>query len=222
MANPQWTYRVATKSGDDHTTVYIQNVPQTVIQRLVTSLACRSPYQNPCPPTPRIPYLTLPEQPGYLRLQMPDLFPIDLSQVGLSSVHMALLSDPIPAFTTISARDASNYVLCNVKTGSSAMTTADVAQFLQHFVCSPLPYDSYRDLSPSAREATKTNFVHRQGAKGHDRWARFVSGAPRFGVPTGFDLLLGNIRLWMLDPDILGTWVATVDVPRSRYPGLRL
>ncbi|KAJ7249756.1 hypothetical protein B0H12DRAFT_1121628, partial [Mycena haematopus] len=213
-AYSQWVYRAETRPGADHTTIHIQNVPQTVAQRRTRSLA--STYQSQCPPTPRIPYLTLPGQPNYFRVQMPDLFPIDLSQVGLSSVHMALLSDPIPPFTTISVRDTSNYVLCNVKTGSSAMTTADFVQFLQHLVCTPLPLDSYRNLSPSARESAKVNFISRHGAQGHDRWARFVSGSPRFGVPTGLDLLLGNIRLWMLDPDILGGWVATVDVPRPR------
>ncbi|KAF7337408.1 hypothetical protein MSAN_02267200 [Mycena sanguinolenta] len=217
-ANSQWTYRIGTGPAGDHTMIHIQTVPQSVVQRRTASVQST----RQCPPTPRIPYLALPGQPGCFRFQMPDLFPIDLSQNGLSSVHMALLSDFIPPFTTISIRDTSNYVLCNVKTGSSAMTTADLVQFLQHVVCAPLPSDSYRNMSPSARESAKVNFISRNGAQGHDRWGRFVSGSPRFGVPTGLDLLVGKIRLWMLDPDNLGGWVATVDAPQPRYPGLRL
>jgi len=147
---------------------------------------------------------------------MPDLFPIDLSQLGPSSAHMMRLSDPIPPSTTISVQDASGYVLCKVRTGSSVLSTADFAQFLQYLVRAPLP--TYTDLSSTVQQSVKDHFISRHGSQGHARWDRFVSGTPRFGFPTGLDLLLGNVMLWTLDPDIRDVWVATVDVPKPRNP----
>ncbi|KAJ7465367.1 hypothetical protein B0H11DRAFT_2049682 [Mycena galericulata] len=186
---------------------------------------CATPYSelstlftrsSKCPPAPRIPLVNLPGHPFYLRPLTPEsLFPINLSQLGLSSVQTNLLSDLLPAFTTISVHDASNRVLCSIQTGSDVMTTADFAEFLQHLVRNPLP--SYADLSPVVRESVKLNFISRHGWQGHEQWDRFVRGTPRFGVPTGLDLLLGNTVLWMLDLDARGVWIATVDVPRAAY-----
>ncbi|KAF7341500.1 hypothetical protein MVEN_01887500 [Mycena venus] len=211
--NSQWSYRAATTPGSLHTTIHIQTMPHALAQRRSAALA---PYQAKCPPTPRIPFLPLPGQVIYSRPQIPALFPIDLSQVGLSSVHMALLSDTIPPFTMISVQAAAGYVLCKVKTGSSVMSTADFVQFLQYLVRTALP--PYSDLSPTVQQSVKDHFISRHGSHGPARWARFVSGTPRFGFPTGHDILLGNVMLWTLDPDPLGVWVATVDVPRPRYP----
>ncbi|KAJ7137035.1 hypothetical protein C8R44DRAFT_768349, partial [Mycena epipterygia] len=168
-----------------------------------------------CPPTPRIPCRPLPGYPINCNPHTPDLFPISLSQPGLSSVQTSQLSDLIPAFTTISVCDTSNCVLCSVKTSSVIMTTADFVQFLQHFVCHGLP--SYASLSPPVQQSVEVNFVYRHGAHGHDMWNRFVRGIPRFGGPTGLDLILGNTILWLLDVDASGMWIATVDVPRSPY-----
>ncbi|KAJ7137015.1 hypothetical protein C8R44DRAFT_768249 [Mycena epipterygia] len=168
-----------------------------------------------CPPTPHIPFRPLPGYPINYDPHTPDLFPILLSQPGLSSVQTSQLSDLIPAFTTISVRDTSNRVLCNVKTGSMIMATTDFVQFLQHFVCHGLP--SYASLSPPVQQSVEVNFVYRHGAHGHDMWDRFVRGIPRFGGPTGLDLILGNTVLWLLDFDVSGVWIAIVDVPRSPY-----
>jgi len=129
---------------------------------------------------------------------------------------MMRLSDPIPPSTTISVQDASGYVLCKVRTGSSVLSTADFAQFLQYLVRAPLP--TYTDLSSTVQQSVKDHFISRHGSQGHARWDRFVSGTPRFGFPTGLDLLLGNVMLWTLDPDIRDVWVATVDVPKPRNP----
>jgi len=212
--NSQWAYRATTGPSGHHTIIHIQTVPQTVVQRRPASLA--SVYQSQCPPAPRIPYVPLPGQPVYSCPQLPDLFPIDLSQLELSSAHMNRLSDSISPSTTISVQNASGYILCKVRTGSSIMSTADFVQFLQHLVHAPLP--TYTDLSPSVQQSVKDHFISRHGSQGHARWDRFVSGTPRFGFPTGLDLLLGNAMLWTLHLDIRGVWVATLDVPKPRYP----
>lgn len=130
-------------------------------------------------------------------------------------MRMRLLSDSIPPFTTISVRDASNVVLCKVNTGSSVMTIADFAQFLQYLVRTGLP--AHASLSPSTQQWAKVHFLSRYGSTGRAMWERYVKGTPRFGGPSGLDLLLGNIMLWMLDSDIHGVWGATVDVPRAQY-----
>ncbi|KAJ7854631.1 hypothetical protein B0H13DRAFT_2080926 [Mycena leptocephala] len=212
-ANTQWTYRMETRPGDRHTSIHIETVPQVVAQRRPVSFV--PAHQTQYPPTPYISYVPLPGHGGYAHAQMPDLFPIDLSRPGMTTTRTTLLCDPIPAFTIISVRDISNYVLCIVETGPSAMTTADLAEFLQHFVQSQLP--SFTALSPAVQYSVKDNFIRRNGLDGRARWARFANGTPRFGAPTGLDLLLGNTMLWTLDPDIFGVWVATVDIPRQRY-----
>ncbi|KAJ6558763.1 hypothetical protein DFH09DRAFT_1365018 [Mycena vulgaris] len=172
----------------------------------------QSAYQ--CPPAPRIPYLPLPGYPiPYRRPRTPDLFPIALSQPGLFPVQASRLSVSIPAFTMISVRDTSNQMLCNVKTGSAILTTADFVQFLQYFVCTRLA--SYAGLSPVVQQSVEVNFVHRHGGNARAVWERFVHGTPRFGGPTGLDILLGNTILWLLDMDTSGVWIATVDIPRS-------
>ncbi|KAJ6550428.1 hypothetical protein DFH09DRAFT_613376 [Mycena vulgaris] len=209
-ANTQWTYTVTHSPGDARTTIAIQTVPAYVTRRPQAPIqsACQ------CPPAPRIPYLPLP---GYLiqypRPRTPDLFPIALSQPGLSPVQANRLTVSLPAFTTISVRDTSNQVLCNVKTGSAIMTTSDLVQFLQYFVCTRLA--SYAELSPVVQQSVEVNFVHRHGGNARAVWERFVQGTPRFGSPTGLDILLGNTILWLLDMDSSGIWIATVDIPRS-------
>ncbi|KAJ7493009.1 hypothetical protein B0H11DRAFT_2006879 [Mycena galericulata] len=242
-ASPQWSYRASDSRDAHRTTLSIQSVVRAheVSTRMSpdqnpcsrdtsrTVIMCRFdlflrylPDSRTtievliCPPAPRIPLVNLPGHPFYSRPLTPEsLFPINLSQLGLSSVQTNLLSDLLPAFTTISVHDASNRVLCSIQTGSDVMTTSDFAEFLQHLVRNPLP--SYADLSPVVRESVKLNFISRHGWQGHEQWDRFVRGTPRFGVPTGLDLLLGNTVLWMLDLDARGVWIATVDVPRAAY-----
>ncbi|KAJ7465364.1 hypothetical protein B0H11DRAFT_2049668 [Mycena galericulata] len=216
-ANPQWSYvRLPTLSVSR---VYRDTSRTVIICRCATpysELSTLLTRSSQCPPTPRIPFVNLPGHPFYLRPLAPEpLFPINLSQPGLSSVQANLLSDLLPAFTTISVRDASNQVLCSIQTGSDVMTTADFAEFLQHLVRSPLP--SYAGLSPVVRESVKVHFISRHGWRGHEQWDRFARGTPRFGIPAGLDLLLGNTVLWMLDLDARGVWIATVDVPRAMY-----
>lgn len=174
-----------------------------------------SSFPPQCPPTPRIPCRPLPGYPIHSNPHTADLFPILLSQPGLSPAQTSRLSDLIPAFTTVSIRDTSNRVLCSVNTGSFIMTTADFVHFLKHFVCRGLP--SYASLSPPVQQSVEVNFVYRHGAHGREMWDRFVRGIPRFGGPTGLDLILGNTVLWLLDLDVSGVWIATVDVPRSPY-----
>lgn len=167
---------------------------------------------NPkCPPAPRIPYLPLPGQSVAIRRQIPPLFPIDL-KLGLSSVHTTLLTDHIPPFTTISVRDLTDYVLCNVSTGSSALTTAEFTQFLLHFVRSSLP--SCTMLSPAIATSAKAHFLSRHG---RENWRAAANGTTHrdLGAPTGLDLLLGHTLLWSLHPSPWGLWIATVDIPKD-------
>ncbi|KAJ7745557.1 hypothetical protein DFH07DRAFT_833457 [Mycena maculata] len=209
--NTQWRYCHHSSTNQYSDSEPLQ--PRSVAQWRHRSI--RSPSQYP--PTPRIPYLMLPDQPAPTHFPSitPDLFPINLLWRGLSPLHASLLSDSIPAFTTISVRDASNQILCNMETGPCVLTTADFTEFLQYMVCSPLP--SYADLSPIVRESVKVNFLYRSAGQGREQWERFALGTPRFGGPTGRDLLLGNTLLWTLDPDLCGVWIATVDVPRVPY-----
>ncbi|KAJ7486854.1 hypothetical protein FB451DRAFT_1228190, partial [Mycena latifolia] len=143
-SNARWTYRTEHNSGNDRTPAYVtarcfqaptQYTPQ--VPRLNHSDA-QSLIRSQCPPTPRIPFLPLPGYPIQYRPRTPDLFPIDLSQPGLSPAEATRLCASLPARTTISVRDIANQVLCNVKTGAVPMTTADLVQFLQHFVGTPL------------------------------------------------------------------------------------
>ncbi|KAJ7182396.1 hypothetical protein C8R43DRAFT_4779 [Mycena crocata] len=162
------------------------------------------------PPTPRLPVIPLPGQAIYSAREDP-LFPINLRSTQLSSHQKNLLSDPIPALTTISVQDMDRRVLCNVNTGSYAMTSADFAQFLQFLVLSPLP--SYSGLSSVVQHSVEEHFHSTWGPQAFDRWQRFVAGTPRFGSPTGLDLLLGRSALSMLDTDFFGSRMALVDYP---------
>jgi hypothetical protein len=117
----------------------------------------------------------------------------------------------------VSVRDTSGYVLCNISTGRSAMTSGDFVAFLQHFVRAPLP--SYAVLSEGAQVFVGETFLSRHGYRNKwDKWDRFVRGDKHLaGGPTGWDLLGGNISLTFF-AFFLGGWVAEVGVPRPRYP----
>ncbi|KAJ7806995.1 hypothetical protein B0H14DRAFT_2874617, partial [Mycena olivaceomarginata] len=161
-----------------------------------------------CPATPRIPYLALPGEPSPVLPPIPSVFPIDLSLLGMSPVQWTSFSDLIPACTMVSVRDTSGYVLCNISTGRSAMTSGDFVAFLQHFVRAPLP--SYAVLSEGAQVFVGETFLSRHGYRNKwDKWDRFVRGDKHLaGGPTGWDLLGGNISLTFF----------RVGVPRPRYP----
>ncbi|KAJ7198178.1 hypothetical protein GGX14DRAFT_470440 [Mycena pura] len=164
-----------------------------------------------CPPAPRISYLPLPGQSVARRPRIPPLFPINL-ELGISSVHTTLLTDPIPPFTTISVRDLAGSVLCNISTGPFALTSAEFAEFLHHFVRSSLP--SRGNLAPRVLKSVQAHFLSRHGPNGRETWQRY-NETTRFGAPTGLDLLLGHTLLWSLHPDPWGVWVATVDVAKD-------
>ncbi|KAJ7198170.1 hypothetical protein GGX14DRAFT_573731 [Mycena pura] len=207
-ARAAWTYRVVNHQDDVSPSLMIQTVPHSVAQRVTLS----GSFQHKCPPAPRISSRPLPGQPGLFRSQVPPLFPIDL-KAALSAGQNALLSDLIPAFKTISLRDLTNNIICNITTGPTTLTTAEFVQFVQYLVGNPLP--SYAELAPAVRNSVRSYFIFRQGAKGRAIWQRFANGTPRFGAPRGLDLLLGHTILWTLHPDPCGVWIATVDVPKD-------
>ncbi|KAJ7150611.1 hypothetical protein C8R46DRAFT_1123749 [Mycena filopes] len=223
--NTKWTYRSTTRPGDDRTTIQILTVPQGVVRRGLAALG--SAYQvlgtilsavfgcliSRClfqmPGAPHIQYVPLPGT-SYFRPQIPSLFPIDLTHTGVSSAHLASLCEALPAFTTVCVRDGPGRVFCNVQTPSSAMTTADFVEFLQHLVGSALP--AYHELSPTARHDVKEHFV--VGARRRDAWVRYRHGqSPLSCFPRGHDLFLGHTFLWMLVPEMGGGWSALVHPP---------
>ncbi|KAJ7182296.1 hypothetical protein C8R43DRAFT_2143 [Mycena crocata] len=227
----QWSYRIDTHPSNDRTTLTIQTVvcgaslvpintfsytncvqPPAVSQRSLALV--QTPHQNWLyPPTPRIPLLNLHGQPVYPVVPQP-LFPFDLLDEELSPHQWNLLSDSIPASTTITIRDNDRYVLFNVNTGTYAMAAADLVQFLQFLVRSPLPSNSYAGLSPAVRNSVGVYFQYRTGSLGPERWRRYALGIPRFGSPTGFDLFLGKVVLWGLDDHMRGVWTALVSLPQ--------
>ncbi|KAJ7082047.1 hypothetical protein B0H15DRAFT_853352 [Mycena belliarum] len=205
-----WTYTTTYTSSDAPTTITIQTVPAYVTARGAQALQ----YVQPVPGAPRISCVALPGiHPTAYRPPTPDLFPIALASPPLSHPHASRLCAVVPAWTSISVRDPANQVLVTLKTGAVALSTADVVQFLQHFVAAPL--SPYAGLSPVVQESVGIHFMSRHGAHGRAVWQRFADGTPRFGSPTGEDLLLGRTVLWFLDADIGGGWIAIVDVPRT-------
>ncbi|KAJ6458338.1 hypothetical protein C8R47DRAFT_1227083 [Mycena vitilis] len=165
-----------------------------------------------CPPAPRIPFIPLPG-PRYVRLQIPDLFPIELSRSELPAFQFLSLFELIPPSTTIVVEDISRYVLFKVNTGRTSMTTADFVEFLQFLSKSGLP--SYTGLSPNTQRLVGQHFISRHALHGHARWYAFANGRMDLGVPTGEDLLLGRMSLLTFGPDERNKLVATVDVPRQ-------
>ncbi|KAJ6611969.1 hypothetical protein B0H10DRAFT_334535 [Mycena sp. CBHHK59/15] len=164
-----------------------------------------------CVPTrPHMPYISLPGHPAYTHPPTPDLFPIDLTQDGLLPVHATLLSDEIPLHT-VSVFTSNSHLLFYVKTGSWTMTTADFVLFMQRLVQHTLP--PYSTFPPNVQQYTGAYFISRHGSQGFTRWERFVAGHPRFGAPTGVDLLLGNTALYGIDSQLNGVWVATLHTP---------
>ncbi|KAJ7642088.1 hypothetical protein FB45DRAFT_1054419 [Roridomyces roridus] len=200
-----WSYTTMAsyEPGACRTVLTIQTVPPAASMQIQ------------CPPTPRIPYLELaPGISDYLKdvrsvRQLPPtpLFPVDLEQPGLSSVHTTLLTDHIPASTTITVCDIENRVLCEVNTGSACtgMTTADFTEFLQYLVQTRLT--SYSDLSVVVQESVRRCFLRR---------GRSLQGYQESSF-RGADLLLGNTLLWTLGMDHRRVWVATVDRPRGSH-----
>ncbi|KAJ7636354.1 hypothetical protein FB45DRAFT_906432 [Roridomyces roridus] len=209
----QWTYTVAQRPGSYLTVLKVQTVPEHVQRRLYPSLRTR---QLRYPPTPRIPYLNLPENQSHFFFHIPDanptaanLFPIDLSHPGpLSRMQKSRLTDHIPKFTPISIRNIRNKVLCQIETGACPMHTVDFVEFLQHLVHAPL--ETYDSLSQPVRESVRRYFLQ--------RCAGNFGRCPGLN-PSGVDLLLGNTVLWTLDTDSQGFWVATVDLPRTSFRG---
>ncbi|KAJ7642092.1 hypothetical protein FB45DRAFT_365413 [Roridomyces roridus] len=226
-SHSNWSYTASYEPGASRTVLTIQTVPRHVQRRgpptvasmqvsnyTVTTPISYHPGKIQCPPAPRIPYLDLaPCISDYLledvrsvrQLPPTPLFPVDLEHPGLSSVHTTLLTDHIPALTTISVRDVKNRVLCEVNTGSACpgMTTADFTEFLQYLVQTRLT--SYSDLSGVVHASGRPCFLGRGRALGYQEPFR------------GADLLLGNTLLWTLGMDHRRAWVATVDRPRGSH-----
>ncbi|KAJ6612002.1 hypothetical protein B0H10DRAFT_335355 [Mycena sp. CBHHK59/15] len=201
-----WSY-TADHDRNGTMTLTMRSAPQSVTGRPQVL----SYHQIVYPPTPHMPYISLPGHPTYIRPPTPDLFPIDLTQNGLLPVHATLLSDEIPPSTTVSVFASNHHLLFYVKTGSWSLTTADFVLFMQHLVQHELP--PYNTLPPNVQQYTGAYFMSRHGSQGFPRWERFVAGHPRFGVPTGVDLLLGNTSLYGLDSHLNGVWVATLYTP---------
>ncbi|KAJ7663228.1 hypothetical protein DFH06DRAFT_1471225 [Mycena polygramma] len=208
-ANTQWTYSMSASRGDDLTTIQINSVPQFIAQRGPVK------YYNQCPPTPYIQYVPLPPQTS-VQLQIPDIFPIDLSRRELPPLQMLSMYEPILPYTTIRVEDVARRGLFKVRTGATAMTYADFVQFLQFLYHSQLP--SCASLAPNARLHVGAHFVSRHGSHGQRRWYAFANGAMDLGIPTGEDLLEGKRNLWMLALNQDNALVATVDpLPRQAY-----
>ncbi|KAJ7082050.1 hypothetical protein B0H15DRAFT_932776 [Mycena belliarum] len=206
----RWTYTATHTSDDNPTIITIQTVPAYVTARRALALQ----YEQLMPATPRIACVALPGlYPAPYRPRTPDLFPIDLFQSVPSSSLENRMCTVVPAWTSVSVRDPENQVLVTIKTGAVALSTADIVLFLQHFVAAPL--SPHAGLSPVVRESVEMHFISRCGAHGLEVWERYARGTPRFGCPTGQDLLLGRTVLWYLDVDIGGSWTAIVDVPRT-------
>ncbi|KAJ7438175.1 hypothetical protein FB451DRAFT_1304234 [Mycena latifolia] len=172
-SNARWTYRTEHNSGGNRTVRELGILPpvqnltrfssqtiaiQTVAPIQYTQQVARLNHsdtqclmRSQCPPTPRIPFLPLPGYPIQYRPRTPDLFPIDLSQPGLFPAQATRLLHLAPS-------PHHNLLLCNVKTGAVPMTTADLVQFLQHFVGTPLA--SYAELSPVVQHSVRSISCH--------------------------------------------------------------
>ncbi|KAF7291361.1 hypothetical protein MIND_01280600 [Mycena indigotica] len=192
-----WSYHVVSSSTRPPL-VIIDAVPRQISQRRLPESAFRS-RTFVLPPAPCPPYLSLPCSPRssidpfMLQLSqssIDSLFPINLlppSPFLLSSYQHQLLTDVIPAHTTVNVDNCSSS-LFEVMLGSSALTTAEFATFLNFLARSKISRESY------------------------------AGGAAYLGFcpPTGTgatDLLLGNTVLWTLHPNPRDVWTATVDTP---------
>ncbi|KAJ7657295.1 hypothetical protein DFH06DRAFT_1197893 [Mycena polygramma] len=207
----QWTYSMTVSRADDLVDIEIQTVPQVIAQRRRIEGPAYQ-WHSQCPGAPRISCVPLPGH-ADLRLQTPNLFPINLSQRELPPLQTLYLSEHIPPYTIILVEDPFHNVLFRVKTAYTAMTAADFVNFLQFLYQSELPM--YTRMLPSAHQSGRTRFISRHALNERATSRAFAAGTRSLDVQTGKDLLREKTNLWMLGPNADNSLVAMVDVPRE-------